>query len=62
MLKYTGHSMGLDLTVKNNMPGVTPKENEMVELDLSVMDTWDVQELANKHGADPVGCLQGWGS
>jgi len=60
LLKYNNHSQ-LDLTVKNNTPAVTPKENEMVEMDINVLDTWDVQELESKRGADPVGCLQGWG-
>ncbi len=65
MLKYTGHPQ-LDLAVTNQNPKTIPKEQDPVPADLSHLEVYDLYELAEANSiirsADPVGCLQGWGS
>lgn len=62
LLGFTGQPT-LDLAVDNASPSVTPPQNEQVDGDLSQLDVYDLVELKpGGRGADPVGCIVGWGS
>ena len=62
LMSFTGQAP-LDLEVDNAKPDVDPPDQQQVDGDLSQLDVYDLVDLKpSGRAADPVGCIEGWGS